>query len=130
MESVTVLVRLKPFSKKKSCLLRRYTYRGIRFDCHRGWYRVTGEVADYLRSVRQIPGDEDSPLAFDVCTESEAKAIDQKEADASRQVTPAEKATTVVEAREDPLPPGRGDTASAEVRPSRSSSKGRKRAST
>jgi hypothetical protein len=32
-------------------------------------YKVSDEAATYLGTVHQVPGDENSPLAFDVCTE-------------------------------------------------------------
>ncbi len=77
----TMLVRLKPHDPRRGFVLRRYTYLGIKFHEERGWYRVDKTVADYLRSVRQEPGDEYSPVAFDVCTDSEAQALDNKETD-------------------------------------------------
>jgi len=75
----TLLVRLKPYDPRRGCVLRRYTYRGIKFHDERGWYRVDKEVADYLRGVRQVPGDTHAPLAFDVCTEAEAKVLDAEQ---------------------------------------------------
>jgi hypothetical protein len=75
----TMLVRLKPFDARRGYVLRRFTYSGIKFHDERGWYRVDKGVADYLRSVRQIPGNELTPLAFDVCTEDEAKALETRE---------------------------------------------------
>ena len=75
----TLLVRLKPYDPRRGCVLRRYTYRGIKFHDERGWYRVDKEVADYLRGVRQVPGDAHAPLAFDVCTDDEAKALDAEQ---------------------------------------------------
>lgn len=95
MAADTKLVRLKPYNKKKGHLLQRYTYRGIRFQGSRGWYRVSGDVAGYLKRVFQVPGDADSPPAFDVCTESEAKEIDKLEAHHARGALPAEEATDV-----------------------------------
>ena len=76
-----LLVRLKPHDPRRGYKLRRYTYRGIKFQEERGWYRVDKDVADYLRDVRQVPSDEHAPLAFDVCTADEAKALDSKEKD-------------------------------------------------
>ena len=73
------LVRLKPHDPKKGHVIRRYTAFGVRFDEARGWYKVSDEVAKYLATVHQRPGDEDSPHAFDVCTEDEAKAIEAAE---------------------------------------------------
>jgi len=75
----TLLVRLKPHDPRRGCVLQRYTYCGIKFHGERGWYRVEKAVADYLRSIRQIAGDEHSPPAFDVCTNDEAKDLDARE---------------------------------------------------
>jgi hypothetical protein len=82
----TLLVRLKPHDPRRGHVLRRYTYRGIKFHEERGWYRVEKPVADYLRAVRQVPSDQHSPLAFDVCTDDEAMGLDarEKEAGATR----------------------------------------------
>jgi hypothetical protein len=79
----TMLLRLKPFDPRRGHVLRRYTYAGIKFHEERGWYRVEKRVADYLRTVRQQPADAHAPIAFDVCTEDEAKAIDAKEKEAA-----------------------------------------------
>jgi hypothetical protein len=73
------LVRLKPHDPKKGHVIRRYTAFSIRFEESRGWYRVADEVATYLATLHQKPGDEDSPLAFDVCTEEEAKRVEAAE---------------------------------------------------
>ena len=70
----TLLVRLKPYDPRRGHVLRRYTYAGIKFQEERGWYRVERPVAEYLRAVREVPSDRYAPLAFDVCTEAEAKA--------------------------------------------------------
>ncbi|CAM4540544.1 hypothetical protein [Myxococcus xanthus] len=80
----TYLVRLKAYDARRGHVLRRYTYAGIKFQEERGWYRVEKPVADYLRTVRQLPGDAYSPLAFDVSTDAEAKAIDAAEADEAK----------------------------------------------
>jgi hypothetical protein len=75
-----LLVRLKPYDPRRGHVLRRFTYRGIKFHDERGWYRVDKEIAEYLRGVRQVQGDKHSPLAFDVCTEAEARALDERAA--------------------------------------------------
>ncbi|MBU8900796.1 hypothetical protein KRR26_34850 [Corallococcus sp. M34] len=80
----TLLVRLKAYDARRGHVLRRYTYAGIKFQEERGWYRVVKPVADYLRTVHQLPSDTYSPLAFDVCTEAEAKALDATEADEAK----------------------------------------------
>ena len=73
------LVRLKPFDPKRGHVIRRYTAFSIRFEEARGWYKVADEVAAYLGTVHQVPGDEDSPLAFDVCSEEEAQRLETAE---------------------------------------------------
>jgi hypothetical protein len=90
-----MLVRLKPHDPKKGLLLKQYTYQSIRFQAGRGWYKVNGQVAAYLKSVHSVPGDNDTPLAFDVCTPDEARAMDEKDRKAARQVVPAEQALDV-----------------------------------
>jgi len=75
----TMYCRLKKYDPRRGHVLRRYTYRGIKFHEERGWYRVDKPTSEYLRTVRQVLSDEHSPLAFDVCTEAEAKAMDEKE---------------------------------------------------
>ncbi|MBN2196400.1 MAG: hypothetical protein JW751_26540 [Polyangiaceae bacterium] len=95
----TLLVRLKPYDPRRGHVLRRYTYAGIKFHEERGWSRVEKPVGDYLRSVHQLPGDSYSPLAFDVCTEEEAKAIDATESEASKVKHSATDELKVVPAR-------------------------------
>lgn len=121
MATETMLVRLKPYNKKKGHVLRRYIYRGLRFQEGRGWTRVRKDIADYLAKVHQIPGDEDSSLAFDVCTDAEARKIDDQEAQDAQAKTPAEQATDVAEAREEPAPaPSEGgDLSTADLPQSR-----------
>ena len=80
----TMLVRLKPFDPRRGQVLRRFTYAGIKFHEERGWYRVEAPVAAYLRTVREVPGNELTPPAFDVCTEEEAKNLDVREESEAR----------------------------------------------
>jgi hypothetical protein len=75
----TLLVRLKAFDPRRGHVLRRYTYAGIKFHEERGWYRVARDVGAYLRTVHESAEAEYSPLAFDVCTEEEARALDTRE---------------------------------------------------
>lgn len=95
----TLLVRLKPYDPRRGFVLRRYTYAGIRFQDERGWYRVERRVAEYLRAVRTVPTDHYSPLAFDVCTEAEAKALDAGESEAAKVKRSATDDLKVVPAR-------------------------------
>jgi len=115
MATDTMLVRLKPFNRKKGHVLRCYTYRGIRFFERRGWTRVRKEIADYVQTVHQIPDDEDSPLAFDTCSEGEAKAIDKREAQEAQVKTPAEQAKDVAEARDESAAKAGGDLDTADL---------------
>jgi hypothetical protein len=73
------LIRLKPLDAKKGHNIRRYTTFSTTFEEHKGWYRVSDEVASYLATVHQVPNDEDTPLAFDVCTKEEAERIELAE---------------------------------------------------
>jgi hypothetical protein len=80
-------------------VLRRYTYAGIKFQEERGWYRVERPVAEYLRAVREVPSDRYAPLAFDVCTEAEAKALDANESEVAKVKRSATDDLKVVPAR-------------------------------
>lgn len=116
----TRLVRIKRGERKQGFLLRRYTYKGIKFVVEKGWYRVDKDVADHLEKVRQVPGDEHSREAFDVCTDEEAKAIDERESREERP-TLATDAVRVAEAR--------GAEESAEAKPAKGSGRRAKPAS-
>jgi len=95
----TLLVRLKSYDPRRGFVLRRFTYAGIRFQGERGWYRIEKGVADRLRTTRSVASDPHSPLAFDVCTEAEAKALDAAEADAAKTKRNATDDLKVVAAR-------------------------------
>jgi hypothetical protein len=101
----TMLVRLKPYDPRRRHVLRRYTYNGVKFHEERGWYRVAGDDAEYLRGVHQLAHDPHSPPAFDVCTDEEARALDDKE---KRETQVRVRATDHI-----PLSPGRGGNGSA-----------------
>lgn len=94
----TRLVRLKAPEPRRGHLLRRFSYAGIKFIAERGWYRVPKKVADYLETVRQRPGDVHTPLAFDVCTDEAARAMEEEES-ARQRPTSASEAVRVSEAR-------------------------------
>jgi len=91
--SEQLLVRLKAHEPKRGHVLRVYSYGGMKFDEAHGWYRVPRAVAEYLRGVHQTIDDETSPLAFDVCTDAEAMALDKREVDEKERRT-ALRATT------------------------------------
>jgi hypothetical protein len=73
------LIRLRPFDAKKGHIIRRYTVAGTTFEERKGWYRVSDHMASYLATVHQVADDEDSPMAFDVYTQDDAKRIDAAE---------------------------------------------------
>lgn len=72
-------IRLKPYNPRAGHVLRRYTYRGIRFESEKNWYPVPLSVAEYLASVRNVADDPQSPLAFEVRTREQAEWIARKE---------------------------------------------------
>lgn len=74
-----MFVRLKPYNKHRGHLLRRVNYKGIKFESYKGWYKVDATTAAQLGQVRQIAYNEDSPPAFDVMTEQEARSVTQAE---------------------------------------------------
>ncbi len=92
----TLLVRIKEHDPRRGQVLRRYTYKGIRFQEGNGWYRVSEEVGEYLKKVHQKAGDANSPGAFDVCTEKQAREVDKKEAREEQPKRPADNAREAV----------------------------------
>ncbi len=76
-----MLVRLKPYDPRKRHVMRKFTHgpTNSRFEEHMGWYRVSASLAEELALVLEIRSDESSPRAFDVCTQAQANAIDQRE---------------------------------------------------
>ena len=94
-----MLVRLKAHDPKKRLVLKQYTYRSIRFQAGRGWYKVDGEIAAYLETVHSVPGDPDTPLAFDVRTPDEARTMDENDRKAARQVLPADEPLDMTQVR-------------------------------
>lgn len=75
------LVRLKPYDKKRRFVMKTYTHAptGRKFEEARGWYKVDDALARKLSEVKQIDSDPESPNAFDVMTEDEAKAYEIQE---------------------------------------------------
>jgi len=116
LEQAPIFVRIKPRNERKGIRMRRYRVFGMQFVEATGWYKVsrfvTAEVSgreqlvdtkEYFSNVRNTDN-EDSPLAFDVCTEAEARAIDEAERKAAE---PKRKSA-------DPV-----DLTTADVRPAR-----------
>jgi hypothetical protein len=79
--SATLLVRLKPYDKRRRHVMRVYVHgpSSKKFEERKGWYKVDSELAEYLAEIPQIEGDEDAPRAFDVATPAEAAKIDERE---------------------------------------------------
>ena len=106
---MTMLARLKPYDGKKH-VLRSYSVFGIQFKEARGWYAVEDDVAEYLKTVRQVDTDDYSAPAFDVCTEAEAHEVDEREkkiaerrkAEAANPTSPRLHAPTRAQARRAP----------------------------
>ena len=103
-----MLVRIKATDPRRGLVLRRFTYKGIRFQAGNGWYRVSEEVADSLKEVRQRSNDPHSPLAFDVCSEKEARTVDKKEAAEAAPKRPADNARVAVARGEKSKAPSSG----------------------
>lgn len=73
----TRLVRIRP--GRKGFKVKRYMYRGTRYDAERGWYRVGLALAMELEKFHQDHYDDESPKLFQVCTDEEAATIDEAE---------------------------------------------------
>lgn len=90
-KSNTMHVRLKPYNPKRGHVLRKWTDgpSRMKFEESMGWYLVDANgfvdangrtLVERLGAARNGDTDPNSPLAFDVCTEAEAKEIDKREA--------------------------------------------------
>lgn len=96
MSDNSMLVRLKPYDKKRGHTLRSYSYAGIKFLNERGWYRVDADIADYLANVVHQDTQPNSPLAFDVCSPEKAEALTKRESLAHARATGPAPATEPV----------------------------------
>ncbi len=86
-------VRLKRYDPAHGMVLRQYWYKGIKFLESDGWYVVDDEVATYLKKhAYQRANDPQSPSAFDICTEEEARRMDEQEFRDAQPRRPAERA--------------------------------------
>lgn len=77
----SVLVRLKPYDRKRKQVVRQYTIFGMRFKESRGWYEVDKEVARMLEPLQQ-PATGDTPAdlmpkLFDIMTHDGAAALEE-----------------------------------------------------
>ena len=115
----TKLVRLKPYNPKRGYKLRRFTYKGMRFDGSKGWYAVPESIAAELAEIHQEYYDEDSPMAFDVMTQDEAIALEEaetkKETERARASEPRAAAVSPNRARGRRAPRNGGDLTTADL---------------
>lgn len=72
-------VRMKSHNPRAGHVLRRYIYKGMKFESGQAWKTVPLAAALYLGSVRSIFDDPNSPYAFEVKTLEEAREITAKE---------------------------------------------------
>ena len=91
----TKFVRIKPYDPQHGCCTKRYSVHGTCFDEAHGWYEVDDEDADFLRRARQRLGDPRSPCIFEICTESEARKIDDEEGAQVKTALPVDEARRV-----------------------------------
>ena len=75
------LVRLKSYDIQRRYVLQSFAYQGLTFRQGDGWARVSDEIAAYLRTVRVECCRADSPLAFEVATDEEARKVDAQSGD-------------------------------------------------
>ena len=84
-----LLVRIRPYNPKRGQTMRSFGYKSIRFRIEQGWYRVARAIGEHLATVRCSDMDPESQLAFDVCTEAEARRIIEAEVSEGERGTPA-----------------------------------------
>jgi len=103
-------VRIRPYDKRRGQLVRRYVYRGFRFEVERGWYEVEDHIAEALEGVLTFPDNPDSKPVFDVSTREDAEALARAEYEAQnpeRKISEAiAGAQTVTEDKMTPAPDG------------------------
>jgi len=85
-------VRLKACLPRAGHVLRQYCFRGILFKAGAGWVKVSESIGEHLRGVRQQDRDAYSPLAFDVCSEDEARQLDARDVELNTESVPVDKA--------------------------------------
>ena len=118
-------VRLKPVDPRTGHVVRdfsqRFEGRFYRFREPGVWCEVPTKLAALLAAARQSPQRPNSPAVFDVCTKTEALALDQK-AEEKREAAKAVVEPSVATARKIAIDePGRGDLSLEEVKAGRSS---------
>jgi len=106
---MAMFIRIHPFNPQRGFKVRRFVYRGQRFEEERGWYRVTDEFAEEVRDLRQDAYNPDSKPVFQVADADEAKKLsvkDYEEANPTVKIQQAiEGSQEVEETKLDPEPP-------------------------
>ncbi len=72
-------IRLHPFNPQKGFKVKRFGYRGMRFQSEKGWYQVTDEFAEEIKDFTQTLTDPDSKPLFQIASEVEAKKLSMKD---------------------------------------------------
>jgi len=70
-----MFIRIHPFNPKRGFKIKRFNYRGQKFESERGWYQVEDDFAEEVRDLKQNPYEEDSKPVFEVADEDGAKAL-------------------------------------------------------
>lgn len=69
--------RIKPLQPKKGITTRTYVVHGNVFRVEQGWFTVGDKLAEYIKTVRNDPSNDESPRVFDVVdTMDEVIALD------------------------------------------------------
>jgi hypothetical protein len=75
----TYFVRVKPYNKRRGYLVRNFMHRGVRFTNR--WKEVSAAVAQELETLTQPHELVDEIPLFDIKTQTEALAVEEKERD-------------------------------------------------
>jgi hypothetical protein len=113
MAEGTLIVRLKAYDRETGHLVRQITIRDrvygfVPFDRPGEFVRVPADLGERLRSKTQDPRNPRSPKIFDVMTDEEAQAVDEKER-LDRFRAQEAREPTLASARVMDLEEGRGD---------------------
>jgi len=74
----TLFVRLKPYNPAKGFVVQRLVVQGVRFMAGH-WYEVNAKLATVLSTIHETPDNLETPLAFDILSREQAKALEAKE---------------------------------------------------
>lgn len=114
-------IRLKPYNPRRGYTLKRFCVSGKVFQSG-NWYKVSEATAQAVSELHQKAHDEDSPYAFDVATEQQARAIEDAEKarqEAERRKVDRAEVVSAQELRDDTLRGGAMTTRALPKRPSK-----------